>query len=306
MNKKLRISKIRNITPGGMDGYKHRLYWELLEPSDSEDIVTSSGHVDVSISGTLQAVWGILDSDVPLVSGSAAIPKILEFAADGELEQHDEITLSTSTMEKTAPSLIYNLTGALLDLPDNGGNLEMENSNRISFLSIDISEVRDQINTLSTAMIGGRLLMLPQERALIDMYKPAETSEKFTSRLQSLAGLVISIDTKLIDKIDSIDTTKIEGSLNYLNEYLSNISEPEKFDNIIGVYKRLNDLRQGYPTHTDTAKNVISAYDYFGIRYPVTDYEAAWERIMNKYLSATRELLNILADYRERTKEIFQ
>jgi hypothetical protein len=54
-------------------------------------------------------------------------------------------------------------------------------------------------------------------------------------------------------------------------------------------------LRQGYPTHGDTAKKYLSAHRFFKLEYPITDHEAAWESILGDYFSAMRELLTILS-----------
>ena len=45
------------------------------------------------------------------------------------------------------------------------------------------------MNALSQDLYGDRLLELPQERALLDVYKPTRTPEEFRSRVASIATL---------------------------------------------------------------------------------------------------------------------
>ncbi|OHB72314.1 MAG: hypothetical protein A2W17_04445 [Planctomycetes bacterium RBG_16_41_13] len=64
------------------------------------------------------------------------------------------------------------------------------------------------------------------------------------------------------------------------------------------MFKKLNDLRKGYPVHGDNLESIVPAHDYFGIPYPVSDNELAWEKILSKYFYAMREILKIFINAR--------
>ena len=59
---------------------------------------------------------------------------------------------------------------------------------------------------------------------------------------------------------------------------------------ICDTLKNINNLRQGYPTHGDNLDKVLPAHRFFRLRYPVTDYEAAWESVLGKYFEAMRAM----------------
>lgn len=81
-------------------------------------------------------------------------------------------------------------------------------------------------------------------------------------------------------------------SLQLLEAYLSlnNVSK----SNIADTFRNINKIRQGYPIHGDRSKGVLDAHKYFKITYPITDYSAAWKVLLNSYLKALQQLLEIL------------
>ena len=182
---------------------------------------------------------------------------------------------------------------------------------QITPLSDDISTIRDNINTLTENLLGERLLELPQERALIDMYKEAQSTEQYTNRIQSLAGLVIAINKPALLRWFSEDRAKaiaakhklaepnLIAPMVLLEEVLSDFSNAERAKAITIVFKRLNDLRQSFPAHGDNADKVLQAYDFFRLRYPVDDYATAWDTILGRYFVAMKDMLGVIGDYRQ-------
>jgi len=45
------------------------------------------------------------------------------------------------------------------------------------------------------------------------------------------------------------------------------------------------------PIHTDNAKGVIDSMNYFGIDYPITDYEKAWKKLLESYRDTLKLML---------------
>ena len=53
-----------------------------------------------------------------------------------------------------------------------------------------------------------------------------------------------------------------------------------------------NHLRRMYPLHTDRSKGVLAALEFFGIEYPVQNYQAAWGKLLESYRSLLGEILS--------------
>jgi hypothetical protein len=52
-----------------------------------------------------------------------------------------------------------------------------------------------------------------------------------------------------------------------------------------------------YPVHTDRAKGVLEAYNYFGIEYPTNNFQNTWEILLQNYHKLLSNLLNIIRDF---------
>ena len=120
----------------------------------------------------------------------------------------------------------------------------------MSFLSNDISAIRDEVNAIAKEIIGDKLLELPQERALFDMSKPWMTQEEFASRVASLGGVVTAINKPAIGKFLK-KSTDHAGSLMVLEDLLATISSSDSAKKVCDVFKGINALRQAYPIHGD-------------------------------------------------------
>lgn len=295
----IRLTGTRDITPPDLDGVKTRFTYEIGDFQAEKFRVTAAGEVDVSLSGTLQTMWGA-DHEPVSYSAAAAIPVILQKVSDGEFHDKQHVDLNTSTASRTPPDVRAYKVKELYEVPERIEDDLTEQPTGISFLTEDISLVRDQINAVSIHLIGGKLLLLPQERALIDVYKGATDHDSFSARIQSLVGMIVAVNVEQIRISCPALSLEGAGQLTILEKYLETLCSRDVWYPIVGVLKRANDLRHGYPAHTDGANNVLPAHDYFGIRYPISDYFAAWETILGRYLTAMRSLLRVLAEERNR------
>jgi hypothetical protein len=160
--------------------------------------------------------------------------------------------------------------------------------------------VRDQVNALSSYLYGGRLLELPQERAILDVYKPSRSPEEFRSRVTSIATICTAMNTDLLRKQLARDAPEGAGSLILLDAFIRKIATIEQATDICSPLKNINHLRKGFPTHGDNAKQYLSAHDFFKLTYPVEDYAAAWDKLLGAYLTAMKALRDILSDERSR------
>ncbi|MEX2053082.1 MAG: hypothetical protein WD898_02550 [Candidatus Paceibacterota bacterium] len=314
MSKFLRFRKFRDVTPAGLDGHVFKLSLDVGKIVGTEFVPDESGDLEVWMSDSLQTIWGIPDSQLQSATGSLAASTVTHRVNLGYRDIFQPLRLSTFSPPALPADYASFSSVPLVPIPQRDMKLEPahEEKDRFSILSDDISDIRDKINTLSTYLLGDRLLQLPQERALIDMYKEARTDEQFSSRLQSLAGLTTSINKSLIlqafktSEVESIqhkhdhrDIRKIAPIL-ILEELLALYSTPEDASRICTVFKRLNNLRQGYPVHGDNAQNYLGAIDFFKLQYPIEDFSIAWDTILGKYFKAMRDLLKVLTSERKR------
>lgn len=153
-----------------------------------------SGQTTITTSRTLQSVWGLSDKQIAASSSAAAASVITNVASRNALDELQSIQLNTFTASKSPPSGPQAGPGALIPIPKSSASKPTQPTS--SILSDDIAEIRDQINALASDLLGGRLLELPQERAILDVYKPAVTAEEFRNRVQSLAGICVAIKKK--------------------------------------------------------------------------------------------------------------
>lgn len=195
----LRVKNIRDVSPADLDGHVFRLSLDIGEVVGTEFVPVQSSDLDVTISGTLQAVWGIPDSQLASPTGSVAAATVVQRASQGVQDIFQPVSLTTFSAPPTPPTYRIAAPGSMIPIPEPDQKPETRGvSMQISFLSDDISEIRDNINALSRNLLDDSLLELREERPLLNMYKEPKTAEDFSNRIQSLAGLATAINKKAI------------------------------------------------------------------------------------------------------------
>jgi len=168
-----------------------------------------------------------------------------------------------------------------------------------SSLGFKIVELRDNINAIFGEKFKGRILTIPQERSLVELFKGCKEHEDFAYRVASLSGLVTAIDSNSL-KININRQEKIKENglkpLNILGEFLRERypDEDKKVNSIMDVLKNFNRLRMMYPIHKDRANGVLAAHQFFGLDYPVSNYNIAWRLLLIKYRDTLNELFSVL------------
>jgi len=127
---------------------------------------------------------------------------------------------------------------------------------------------------------------------LFDFFKNANTEEEFSHRVASLGQVSQRLNVVILKSLTQETNTDIK-SIQLLDKFLTGIGKQSK--EITETLRNLSRVRQGYPTHTDMSGN-IAALDYFGISYPVKDYESAWQTLLKSYYSALDKLRQILIE----------
>lgn len=302
MQKFLRITGFDEVTDPGLDGHRYKLSFELGEVVNGTFVPQESKSVPVTTSRTLQAVWKNNDAQIADTSASAAVVTVTNVASLGSWDDLKPIALNTYNAPKSVASLPKIVPGMVIPVPR--PTVATAQNNRFSILSDDITELRDQINALSNDLLGGRLLELPQERAILDIYKSGATADEFRSRIQSLATICVSINKTVLGKALSKASTAEIGSITLLRDYLTQVSTTERAGSVCDVLKHINNLRKGYPAHGDNTAEYLPAHDFFGLKYPITEFAIAWDSILGRYFKAITELRDLLSDVRAKQKSV--
>jgi hypothetical protein len=313
MAKFLRVNSVTDVTRPGYDAHVFRFSIEVGDMTGSKFVPTTTNELDVKVSGTLQAVWGIPDSRLASATGSVAAMTVAQRVSQGDADPFSPLSLTTFSAPQRPPEYQAVAPGSMIPIPESDQKITQKaTSMQFTPLSDDISTIRDNINTLTKDLLGERLLELPQERALIDMYKEAQSTEQFNNRVQSLAGLVVSINkdallrsftaaeaAAIATKHGVADANRI-APLVLMEELLTGFSNAEQAKRITVVFKRLNDLRQSFPAHGDNVDSVLRAYDFFRLQYPIEDFNAAWDAILGRYFDAMKDLLRVIVEHRKK------
>lgn len=244
----------------------------------------------ISISDILSAMWGLELNDLEKALLLIAKDKIAEKLIDDTLNKFEEIVLLTNNSPAKFP---YN-TKYLISASDAEYEVEIEGkplSQNVSEnkLAASIIQTRDTINAIFYKQNNVKLLLLDEERNLLDFFRPANTEEEFSHRIASLGQVSRNLNIEVLRKLTGVNDTNVK-SVQLLNHLLIKLGKENK--EIVDIFKFLGRIRQGYPIHTDIA-GVIEGLSYFKITYPIEDYESSWGILLSSYLKALTELNKI-------------
>jgi hypothetical protein len=244
----------------------------------------------ISISDILSAMWGLELNELEKALLLIARDKIAEKLIDDTLNKFEEIVLLTNNSPAKFP---YNIK-YLVNVSDAEYEVEIEGKplNQIvseNKLAASIIQIRDTINAIFYKQNSVKLLLLDEERNLLDFFRPANTEEEFSHRVASLGQVSRNLNVEILRKLTGISDTNVR-SVQLLNHLLVKLGTENK--EIVDILKFLGRIRQGYPIHTDIA-GVIEGLSYFSIAYPIEDYESSWGILLSSYLKALTELNKI-------------
>lgn len=290
MPQALRLLAIVKRPHSRIDGSEYDLFFEI--GTVENDAFAAERHIQVlaQVSGTLEAIWRISPDTMGKVAATIALPRVLEAVREGREAELQTVKLNTYSVPHEPPS-VRAAEGSIHPLNEPG---PPKSSQPLSFLSDDISEVRDQINALAKSLWGDRVLHLSQERPLLDMYKSAENQTEFRARIQSLGVIAKDFNRALLAKV-SATTDPGVGDFILLERALDTLGHGSGAAAVTVNLKHINSLRQGYPAHGDNADKFLQAHGHFNLPYPVADCEAAWEKILSEYFSSMKALRDLLS-----------
>ncbi|HZK70555.1 MAG TPA: hypothetical protein VFD03_03415 [Clostridia bacterium] len=250
---------------------------------------TISHIIRVGISGTLNACWGLSEDNLIKVLFEFAKRNLQNKLKEGTLGEHEELVFTTANIDSSKPPFDPDR----IDYPGKGIHvimpaIQIEKNLPQLELASRIIDLRDNINAIFKERHKKSLLILPQERGLVELMKNADSQEEFMYRLSALATLSSSLNLEALRNITGIND-KTQKSIALLEAYLS--KQNGDCSDITNILKNINRLRQGYPTHGDQVDGVIKSFKFFNIEYPISDYDFAWKTLVLNYLHVLELLL---------------
>ena len=286
----IRFTHGQYLAPTGRTTTDFAFYYQIID----ENGVSSPKTIAVSISWILSASWGNYElQDLGKILLQIAKDKITEKLKEGTLNDFEEVILLTNNAPASSPYNPANLVDA------NEAEYEVEIGKQLlstevaeNKLAASIIETRDIINAIFYSKHNQKLLLLNEERNLLDFFKPATKEEDFSHRLASLGQVARNLNIEVLRKVTGENDSNIK-SIQLLGIFLTQLGIQEK--RITDTLKYFGRIRQGYPIHTDIA-GVIEGLSFFNINYPIENYEETWKILLTNYLDTLKELYKILAE----------
>lgn len=279
--------------PRRRDATQYRFPFRLVDSEligAPEELARSTSHVlTVGVSGTLEACWGVPENLLPRILFEYGKRHLKQKVLDHALSESEELLLHSGNAETRCPfdpDRIADPSGTTLKIEDTVKPL-MEDPSLLKLAS-RIIDARDNINAIFHEKHGEKLIVVREERDLLQFFRDASSAEEFFYRVCALANAATGWNlSKLRDLTKITDSeTKLIG---LLDAYLTR--KGLKDEQVVKTLRALNNLRQGYPVHGDRSEGVLRAHAHLGLPYPVLDYSEAWKRLLVSYLGALERLL---------------
>lgn len=280
------------------DGLDLRIDFSVIDAelrgAPEEASATRTGHIIVGISRTLASLWGLEPEGRDKVLLEFAMRHLRSKIQDGTLSDHEELQLTTGNTASPCPFDPNRVTvevGRPIVIPVEEKNPVQ--SAEPSSLAAKIIDSRDNVNAVFYNRHGERLLLLPQERALLELFRPCHTQEEFGYRVGALTTLAAAMNTATLCAQAAADPEKVK-SIQALRLYVTRQYGAADASAVCDPLRHLTRLRQMYPFHTDHADGIMEAHAYFGLEYPIQDWGRAWHALLERYAASLEALLQLL------------
>lgn len=295
LNKTIFFEPTRRIT-SGCDVTEYVFPFRVVDTTlvgGPDEILQSSHHaIKVAVTRTLSSSWDFTDDNLHRVMFEYGKRHVIQKVQDGTLREFEELDLHTANAPCPCPfdpAQIENPMGAVITLESSSKKL-MEDSTFLQ-LAASIIDARDNINAIFHQKHNEKLIIIGEERDLLQFFRDAKSKEEFFFRLSALSNASTKMNVECLRSLAGITDTQVK-SIQLLEAYLRKHSILEQ--RIIDTLRNINKLRQGYPVHGDRSKGVLEAHAYFSFEYPITNYREAWETLLLHYLEALQKLLEVL------------
>ena len=285
----------RSIVPG-RDAteliFPFRLIDSELIGSPEEKSRSTYHQISVVVTGSLVACWDLTDDQRLRVMYEYAKRHVVEKIREGTLGEFEEIDLHTRNVELPCPfdpDRIENPLNATVtvEIPEK----KLMEDPSFLVLASSIIDARDNINAIFNELNKDKLILVVEERDLLQFFRDVKTKEEFSYRLCALANAATNMNIQCLRKLTKIEAKEFK-SIQLLEFYLDEIGIKDK--EFINTFRKINKLRQSYPVHGDRTEGVLAAHRYFEIEYPIIDFSASWKKLLGKYLEALNQLLKSL------------
>jgi hypothetical protein len=254
-----------------------------------------SEQFSIKVGGTysLLSCWNLKSLDLIKVLFEYGKRHIIQKLKDGTLSQNEELLLDTSAEIPCIfdPSRISNPAGTTIEV--DLSQTPIMSDQIFLQLASSIIDARDNINAIFSSIHKEKLILLNEERDLVQFFRDAVSQEEFFYRLCALANAATVLNVPIMRKITEISDTSVK-SISLLEQYLKSIDAP--CTEIIKTLRYINKIRQGYPVHGDKIQGVVGAHKFFNIEYPIDDFSKSWRILLVNYLNALKMLLDILKE----------
>lgn len=293
----------KSFSRDSIDFYFPYFYRTIENRGEPNEIVKNLDYgITVGISGMLSSNWGfqaLRDEkqirELMKILFIYALSTIKEKYYENSLKENDEIILTTENQPSNCPYNPNNVKG-IMRYKIQLDNVQESFSNKIikNQIGDKIIQLRDNINAIYSEKYNSRLLLINEERNLLDFFRSANTYEEFMNRIASLANLIGKIN---IDSIKSLDEIKCNGNktLDVLECYLVYV-KAENYEEVIQFFRDIIKLRQSYPVHSDSSNGVVGAFKKLGIDYPISNFDDTWQMILQKYSVQLESLFKIIKE----------
>lgn len=290
--KKTIVFGLPSLLPTMKDAIEYLIPYSLVDSSligsPEENSKTSRFSIKVGASGTLKAGWNLNDTTLIKVLFEYGKRHIIQKLKDGALSESEELLLTSHNAEIPCifdPRRISEPNGAKEEIDFKDAQI-MQNPNFLQLAS-SIIDIRDNINAVFFNVHKEKLILVREERDLLQFFRDATTTEEFFFRLCALANASTALNVPTLRNITCISDKQIK-SISLLEKYLENIGVSSS--EIIKILRSINRMRQGYPVHGDQVEGMLEAHEYFNFKYPVTDFSNTWRTLLSNYLNALQIL----------------
>jgi hypothetical protein len=158
-------------------------------------------------------------------------------------------------------------------------------------------EYRKYLDLNFEARFGIKLFnpIIDDSVAVVDLMKPCNDKKTFAFKIEALAGIIDRINGKeLKDKIQKKEKERLQGSINILQQFLS-----ENFQNfprhIISNLRNVLSLRSKmYPAHVTSAEIIVILRNFGIDKYPLDDWEKGFNKIIHLCTNALADFVTLV------------
>jgi len=163
-----------------------------------------------------------------------------------------------------------------------------------SDLSARVVDEIDFLNILFQEKYKLQPLIPKYARSIHDLTGDCSTKEEFTHKIAVIGDLInqIKIGTLLTQgEKEDLKNKNRKGSISELESFLKR-EYPNLPLGLIDKLRKIVDIRNNFPIHS--RERTLSAFEDFGIKYPLENWNDSWQKILCGFWQSLHELRNAI------------